>query len=107
MLSPSLARWVTDTFDGVEAYSAQWLGHVHDKDPTIFRAAREAGAVVLTKDEDFAAEARRSGTPPVIWVRSGNAFHRDVLRTELPPALDAVRGGSVLVEIGTPADGGP
>ena len=100
MLPPSLARWITNTFDGVDAYSAQWLGLISAKDPPIFRAAREAGAVVLTKDDDFAVEVRRVGSPPVIWVRSGNAFSRDVLSAELPGALEAIRQGALLVEIG-------
>ena len=100
MLSPSLARWITSTFDGVDAYSALRLGLLGAKDPSIFRAAREAGAVVLTKDDDFAAEVRRAGAPPVIWVRSGNAFSREVLSVELPAALDAIRAGQLLVEIG-------
>jgi predicted nuclease of predicted toxin-antitoxin system len=103
MLSPALARWITETFDEVDAYSAQWLGLVHAKDPPIFEAARKAGAVVLTKDEDFANEVRRRGAPPVIWVRSGNAFSRDVLQDELPAALKAIRRGVSLVEIGTPS----
>lgn len=100
MLPPSLARWITATFDGVDAYSAQRLGLVYAKDPSIFRAAREAGAVVLTKDEDFADEVQRVGSPPVIRVRSGNAFRREDLLAELPAALDAIRKGALLVEIG-------
>ena len=54
----------------------------------------------MTKDEDFADEVRREGSPPVIWVRSGNAFRRSVLLEELPQALDAIREGALLVEIG-------
>ena len=34
MLPPSLARWITDTFAGVDAYSALWLGLVSAKDPS-------------------------------------------------------------------------
>ena len=100
MLSPSLARWITTTFEGVDAFSAQRLGLVYAKDRAIFLSAREAGAVVLTKDEDFADEVRRTSSPPVIWVRSGNAFSREVLLDELPAALDAIRNGTTLVEIG-------
>ncbi len=102
MLSPSLARWISNTFDGVDAFSAQRLGLIHAKDPSIFRTAREAGAVVLTKDDDFADEVRRHGSPPVIWVRAGNAFSREVLVAELPAALDAIRKGELLVQIGDP-----
>ena len=104
MLSWRLARWVTDSFDGVDAYSARRLDLVHAKDPSIFRSARSSGAVVLTKDDDFAAEVTRNGGPPVIWVRAGNTSNeamRALLAAELPAALDAIRRGTLLVEIGT------
>ena len=99
MLSWRLARWVTDSFDDVEAFSARRLDLVHANDPSIF----EAGAVVLTKDEDFVDEVARRGAPPVIWVRAGNTSNeamRALLSAELPAALDAIRCGVTLVEIG-------
>ena len=102
MLPPGLARWIAETFDGVEAVSALRLGLVEAKDPPIFRAARDAGAVVLTKDEDFADEVARRGTPAVIWLRTGNGSTpalKRVLKAYLPAALDAIRRGDVLVEI--------
>lgn len=108
MLSWRLARWVTETFEGVEAFSARHLDLVHAKDPTIFHAARSAQAVVLTKDDDFADEVRRAGAPPVVWVRSGNTTNeamRTLLLAELPAALDAIRAGRLLVEIGAEAGG--
>lgn len=102
MLSPSLARWITDTFQGVDAYSAQRLNLVYARDSSICETARAAGAVMLTKDEDFADEVRRAGSPAVIWLRSGNAPSRDILSAELQSALDAIRQGTMLVEIGFP-----
>ena len=102
MLSPALARWITESFDGVEASSAKRLDLVNAKDPSIFEAARRAGAVVLTKDRDFADEVERNGTPAVIWVRIGNtttANMKRVLAERLPGALDALRGGAALVEL--------
>ena len=103
MLSWRLARWVTDSFDDIETFSARRLDLVHANDPSIFEAAREAGAVVLTKDEDFVDEVARRGAPPVIWVRAGNTSNeamRALLSAELPAALDAIRRGVTLVEIG-------
>jgi len=58
---------------------------------------------VLTKDADFAGEVERRGSPPVIWVRTPNTATRQlkpVLLAELPAALDAVRNGATLIEIG-------
>jgi predicted nuclease of predicted toxin-antitoxin system len=71
-LSPAIAPWLTARF-GVEAYSAQHLGHRDSTDARIFRAAREAGAVVMTKDSDFLRLLEQHGPPPqVLWVTLGN-----------------------------------
>ena len=102
MLSPALAGWVTETFDGVDASSAQRLGLVHEKDPSIFEAAREAGAIVLTKDRDFVDEVEQRGAPPVLWLRVGNtttANLRRVLAERLPTALDTIRNGAAWAEV--------
>ena len=105
MLSPSLARWLSSEFDGVDAFSADRLGLRDAKDSVIFDAARSAGAVVLTKDQDFLDEVEQRGTPQVVLVRSGNLPTRElkpILRRELPAALEAIRRGATVVEIGTP-----
>jgi predicted nuclease of predicted toxin-antitoxin system len=102
MLSPALARKIRDAFPDVEAFSAQRLGHLDAKDPDLFAKAREAEAVFLTKDEDFALEARRNGQPTVIWVRVGNTSTTalwPVLQRELPGAMAAIARGEPLVEI--------
>lgn len=76
-LSPLLARWIAETF-GVEAYAVQGDPEmVSAKDAEIFSAAREAGAVVMTKDRDFVDLLERLGTPPqVIWITCGNTSNR-------------------------------
>jgi predicted nuclease of predicted toxin-antitoxin system len=107
MLSPALARWVTNEFEGVDAFSFHFLGYANPdnaaEDGDVAESARETGAVVLTKDSDFADEVRRKGAPPVVLVRTPNAttaVMREVLRSDLPLALTAVQDGHVLVEIG-------
>ena len=100
MLSPALARWIRSEFPGVEATSAQRLDLLGVEDADIAEQARASGAVVLTKDADFADEVRRRGSPPVIWVQAGNtrtAAMKEILRQRLPEALDAIRSGRVLV----------
>jgi predicted nuclease of predicted toxin-antitoxin system len=43
----------------------------------IFKAAAEAGAVVMTKDRDFIRLLDEQGPPPqVIWLRQGTAATR-------------------------------
>ena len=71
-LSPSIARWIAETFAG-ECASARDLGLRDALDPPIFAAARAANATVMTKDADFANMVERLGPPPrVIWLRCGN-----------------------------------
>jgi predicted nuclease of predicted toxin-antitoxin system len=105
-LSPSLAPWITQEF-GLEAASARRLGLTKASDREIFKAARDAEAIVLTKDADFVLLLEELGPPPsVLWIRCGNtsnAHLRDVLRGTLPNALRLVAAGEPLVEI-TEAD---
>lgn len=101
-LSPALAPWISQQFD-IESVSARRLGLTKAKDPVVFHAAREAGAIVLTKDEDFSLLLERFGPPPqVLWVRCGNtsnAYLRRVLTSTLPDALQLLAAGEPLVEI--------
>lgn len=85
------------------AFSARHLGMVHANDPQIFRAAREANVVVLTKDRDFVLLQERFGAPPVLlWVRCGNtsnAYLKRVLQRTFDEARRLFEAGEVLVEI--------
>jgi predicted nuclease of predicted toxin-antitoxin system len=101
-LSPTLAPWISRQFT-IESLSARMLGMTKAKDSAIFYAAREAGAVVLTKDADFSLLLEQLGPPPqVLWVRCGNtsnAHLRRVLEATLPDALQLLSAGEPLVEI--------
>ena len=57
-LSPALARWISETFS-VQAQAVRDLGLRDAKDPEIFRAARQEGIVVLSKDSDFVGLVER------------------------------------------------
>lgn len=101
-LSPGLARWIRDTF-GIDARAVRDLGLRNAKDPAIFKAAREAAVIVMSKDEDFRALVERLGPPPqVLWVTCGNTSNarlREILTKSLQPALELLRRGEPLVEI--------
>jgi predicted nuclease of predicted toxin-antitoxin system len=101
-LSPALATWLAATF-GIEAYSARFLGLRDSKDTEIFSAAREAGAIVLTKDRDFVLLVERLGPPPqVVWITCGNTSNarlRQVLTESFPKTLELLRRGEAIVEI--------
>lgn len=108
-LSPAVARWVTESF-GLEAHAVRDLGLRSAKDPEIFRAARQEGIVVMSKDSDFVDLVERLGPPPqVMWVTCGNtsnAWLRQVLSTELPRALQLLERGERVVEIADAGESG-
>ena len=71
-LSPHLALWVRARFK-VEAFSLEYLKLDEAEDEEIFGAAREASAVIMTKDEDFVLLQTHLGAPPkLIWITCGN-----------------------------------
>ena len=102
-LSPALAAWINRTFDSIEARSLRSLGLRDAEDEEIFRAARSAGAVIMSKDSDFLHLLDREGPPPqVIWITMGNTSNermREVLGELLPAVVDAIRDGDPIVEI--------
>ena len=63
-LSPGLAAWINRSFEWIEAHSVRTLNLRDAEDEVIFRAAREANAVVMTKDADF---LRMLDETPTIW----------------------------------------
>jgi len=101
-LSPALAPWITATY-GIESHAVRELGLLRAKDPPIFHAARDAEAVVMTKDNDFLALLDRYGPPPqILWITCGNTSNarlKEVLRASLLQAVDLLRQGERLVEI--------
>jgi predicted nuclease of predicted toxin-antitoxin system len=101
-LPPSAPAWITATF-GIEAHAVRDLGLRDAKDPSIFQAARDGGAVVMTKDSDFVEMVQRLGPPPrVLWLTCGNTSNarlREILVRDLPAAIARLESGETLVEI--------
>ena len=102
-LPPTAADWILATF-GIEAHAVRDLGLRDAKDPPIFQTARDADAVVMTKDSDFVEMVQRLGPPPkVLWVTCGNTSNarlKEILRSELPAAVARLESGESFVEIG-------
>ena len=82
-LSPRVAAWMEGTIEGVQTVVAiqadpkrrSW------RDTEIFHGAREAQAVVMTKDRDFVDVLERLGPPPqVIWLTCGNTSNASLQR---------------------------
>ena len=79
------------------------LGLKSASDREIYFAAREAGVVVITKDQDFVRLLGVHGPPPkVVWVTCGNTSNtrmQQIFSASLPGALEMIEGGESLVEI--------
>jgi predicted nuclease of predicted toxin-antitoxin system len=104
-LSPALAAWLTSTFK-IEAYSVRYLGLRDAKDQEIYLAAREAGAVLFTKDRDFVSLVERLGAPPqVVWITCGNTSNehlRGLFKSHFSRLLLVLARGEPIVEVGGP-----
>lgn len=79
------------------------LGMAGADDRAIWEYAVEVGAVIITKDEDFAERrARVECGPAIVWIRVGNTSRRDLLvwfRFRLPVIVAAIERGETLIEI--------
>jgi len=82
-LPPALADWLIK-----QGHSAQ---HVDDAglrdadDIVVWNYALNGGAIIVTKDEDFAERtARTTSGPVIVWLRIGNATNRVLLQWLTP-----------------------
>jgi predicted nuclease of predicted toxin-antitoxin system len=101
-LPPSLAKWLSETFS-VEATALRELGLRDAGDLEIFNVARQEGAAIITKDNDFVELVFRLGAPPkIIWITCGNASNahmKQLLGATFRDALNLLEAGEILVEI--------
>jgi predicted nuclease of predicted toxin-antitoxin system len=101
-LSPAIASWISREFS-VQAVAVRDLGLRNARDRQIFLAARQANAVVMTKDADFVHLVEQSGPPPqVILLTCGNASNsqlRQILTRTFVQTLEWIRKGEPVVEI--------
>ena len=104
-MSPGIAAWIESRL-AVEVVPVRDLGLGVAKDIQIFLAAREADAIVLTKDADFVHLLLRHGPPPrVLWLTCGNTSNanlKTILIRALPEAMALLEGGESLVQIAGP-----
>ena len=101
-LPPALAHFLEE--HGHEAQHVEDIGLRHAKDTSIWEQALELGAVVITKDEDFAERISRvpGKGPSVVWIRLGNTTKRALLlwfNNVLPEIIQCVNTGDKLIEI--------
>jgi predicted nuclease of predicted toxin-antitoxin system len=100
-LLPALARWLTA--QGHEAEHVFDVALGNSPDPVVWKHALQSGAVIVTKDEDFAVRAQlSSGGPTVVWIRYGNVRRAELLRrfaVVWPGIVEALDRGETLIEI--------
>ena len=100
-LPPALARWLED--HGQIAEHVADLDMAAADDQEIWDYATANGAVIISKDEDFANRRilMRDG-PAIVWIRRGNTTRRELLQwfePLLPDVLDALGRGEPIIEI--------
>ena len=99
-LPPALARKL-ESLGHVAEHVAD-RGFATAADTAIRQYAASVGAVIVTKDEDFAIHRVLREGPSIVWVRVGNTRRLDLLRrveAELSAVVTALEQGETLVEI--------
>jgi predicted nuclease of predicted toxin-antitoxin system len=100
-LPPLFARWLNQ--QGHSAEHVFELGLHQAEDATIWEHAVATGAIIITKDEDFAERtARTNAGPVVVWLRIGNATNRALLEWLTPrwaEIIELLESGNRLVEV--------
>lgn len=88
---------------GHEAEHLYEIGMLAAPDREIWRYASENGAMIVTKDADFAAMRMQAESgPPIIWLRLGNVTNDMLLAAverALPEIVAAIEGGERLIEV--------
>jgi len=101
-LSPSMASWISREFP-VTAIAVRDLGLRDAKDREIFSAAKQANAVVMTKDADFVRLVEKFGAPPqVILLACGNTSNsqlKQILKRSFGHTMEWLQKGEPVIEI--------
>jgi len=102
-LPPALANWMNQQL-ALEAKALKDLGLRDAKDRDIFVAARNADAVLISKDSDFVDLVQLRGPPPqVIWLTCGNLTNARlcaVISAAWPRIATLLAAGEPVVELG-------
>ena len=103
-LSPSIANCINTNFPGLDGQSLRSLGLENANDYDIFRNARKAKVLIMSKDYDFVKLIEIYKTPPkLIWITCGNTSNArlcEILKSSLQQAVDLLSSGEAMVEIG-------
>lgn len=87
---------------GHEAVHVKELSLQASSDRVVWAAARDGGAVIISKDEDFSLIGARTGQPQVVWVRLGNCGNEQLLARfdeEWSRIIEELEAGAALLEL--------
>jgi predicted nuclease of predicted toxin-antitoxin system len=102
-LSPGIARWIGQANPDCSARAIRDLGLREATDVRIFDAAASAGAVLLTKDRDFAfLRSQRVPAPRIVLLTCGNTSNarlRSILQAVMPRLLARLEQGATYLEV--------
>lgn len=97
----ALAKFLTDA--GYPSEHVLGFAGESFPDAQLWDRALKTGAVIVTKDEDFAVRSVRDSAPPsIVWVRLGNTRNKALLDNFsllLPRIITALEQGEKLVEL--------
>lgn len=100
-LPPALARWLATMGHEAEHVADRNLETAPDGE--FWTYAWQTGAVIVTRDEDFAQrKVLVADGPRVVWVRLPNPRRREILAAFeglLPVLLSALDRGETLIEV--------
>jgi predicted nuclease of predicted toxin-antitoxin system len=100
-LPPALARWLAAQGHEAEHVGDCGLGRATDR--AIWDYAQRVGAVIVTKDEDFAQrKVIAENGPKVVWIRLSNTRRSELLawfERALPRMVEAIDHGEGLIEL--------
>ena len=100
-LPSALARWISARGHEAEHVFDVGLGGADDAE--IWRYAKMAKVIIITKDQDFVALARTDSSVNVVWLRSGNLPRRALLEQMervFENVYDALASGENIIEVG-------
>ncbi|AQR61584.1 hypothetical protein BZG35_07900 [Brevundimonas sp. LM2] len=77
-LPPVLARWLRDEHD-IDAVHVREIRLKDAPDHDIWLEAKRRGAVVISRDADFANFARQDVAGRLVWLRIGNCTNPELI----------------------------
>jgi predicted nuclease of predicted toxin-antitoxin system len=100
-LPAAMADWLRER--SLEVEHVLEINLAQASDASVWKHATNVGAVIISKDEDFAEWVRRGRKgPSVVWIRIGNCSNRALkVRFEslLPSILAKLADGERLIEV--------